>query len=85
MNKVKKIDLKKYEEFVLHDMDIIDKKTAEFFYSQSCGIKPLATVRGTYQIERYKEEFGISEFHLLNGELVKIICYGEKTINVFVK
>lgn len=73
MNKVKSLNPKKYENFVVHDMDIVDKKTAEFFYCISSSYIQLAEVRGSYRIERYKEEFGICEYHFLNDDIVKIV------------
>ena len=73
MNKIKSVNIKKYEDFTVHDMDIVDKKTAEFFYFISNSYKPLAEVRGSYRIERYKEEFGICEYHFLNDNIVKIV------------
>ena len=69
----------------LKDMDIIDKETAELLYMIGSSYKQLSELRGAYKIERYKEPFGVSEFHFLNDELVKIVHNGQNAVTFFVK
>ena len=73
------------KEINLKDMDVIDNETAKFLYLISSSYKQLSEVRGMYRMERYREQFGISEYHFINDELFKIVFTGKYKATVFVK